>query len=184
MNRHYYVSESLDELETLEYELEHQGIATPQIHVLSENDAGVERHNLHDVPSILRRDVIRSGELGAAAGVILSTGVLLAAYVFELTKTPAGWLPFVLLSIVVLGFCTWEGGLIGIQRTNVHFKRFQKLLKEGKHIFFVDVSPRQEPVLARVLSRHPRLWVAGTGSAPPDWLVACQVRWQKVKKRV
>ena len=36
MNRHYYISDNLDELERLEAELEASGIATEQIHVLSE----------------------------------------------------------------------------------------------------------------------------------------------------
>ena len=51
MNRHYYISDNLDELERVEQELEAQGISTEQIHVLSERDAEVEHHQLHDVPS-------------------------------------------------------------------------------------------------------------------------------------
>lgn len=178
MNRHYYVSDNLDELETVEYELEHRGISTPQIHVLSDNDAEVEKHHLHEVSSFLKKDVVHSGELGAVVGVLASLCVLFGAYLFGLTESPAGWLPFILLSIVVLGFCTWEGGLIGIQRTNVRFKPFQKALKEGKHIFFVDVDPAQEQVLAEVLQHHPKLGVAGTGEASPGWVIAWQQRWE------
>ena len=39
MNRHYYVSDDLDELERVEEELEASGIGTEQIHVLSEQEA-------------------------------------------------------------------------------------------------------------------------------------------------
>ena len=46
MQRHYYISDDLDELERLESELQKQGIKTPQFHVLSENDAEVEKHHL------------------------------------------------------------------------------------------------------------------------------------------
>ena len=51
MNRHYYISDNLNDLEKVETELEASGIDTEQIHVLSERDAEVERHHLHDVSS-------------------------------------------------------------------------------------------------------------------------------------
>jgi hypothetical protein len=45
------------------------------------------------------------------------------------------------LAIVLPGFCTWEVGLIGIQKSNHHFARFEQALSDGKHIFFVDLEP-------------------------------------------
>ncbi len=50
MNRHYYISDTLDELELLERELETSGIPTEQIHVLSEQDAELERHRCMACP--------------------------------------------------------------------------------------------------------------------------------------
>ncbi|AGH46335.1 hypothetical protein C427_4230 [Paraglaciecola psychrophila 170] len=40
-----------------------------------------------------------------------------------------GGYTFGFLAVIVLGFCTWEGGLVGIQIPNYQFKRFQALLK-------------------------------------------------------
>ena len=54
MNRHYYLSDDLNDLEKVETELEASGIDTEQIHVLSERDADVERHHLHDVSSLMK----------------------------------------------------------------------------------------------------------------------------------
>ena len=68
MNRHYYISNNLDDLETLESELEANGINTEQIHVLSDKDADVEQHHLHDVNSFMKQDVVHSGEVGAVIG--------------------------------------------------------------------------------------------------------------------
>ncbi len=53
MNRHYYISDNLDELERLEAELEASGIATEQIHVLSEKDAETGQRHLHEVSPLL-----------------------------------------------------------------------------------------------------------------------------------
>ncbi|GAA0852262.1 NAD/FAD-utilizing enzyme [Aliiglaciecola litoralis] len=182
MKRHYYISADLDDLEAVEKELESRGVATPQIHVLSENDAEVEKHHLHAIEAVLKQDVVHSTQIGAGVGVICATAVLLLAYVFDWYATAAGWIPFIFLAVVLLGFCTWEGGLIGIQVPNYQFKRFQKLLKNGKHVFFVDVTPEQESILTEIVQKHPRLKFAGDGDATPGWVVQGQDKFQKVMK--
>ncbi|MFD2165029.1 NAD/FAD-utilizing enzyme [Thalassotalea euphylliae] len=171
MLRHYFISEDLADLKDVEQELTAQGITEPQIHVLSEDDSAVDQHDLPEVESVLKKDVVHSTEVGAIVGVIASSATLLAAYMLGWTESPAGWLPIVFLAIIILGFCTWEGGFIGIQRVNVHFKRFQEVLRKGKHVLFVDIEPSQEPILAKVVIGHPRLQQAGTGEAAPGWVV-------------
>lgn len=184
MNRHYYISDDLDDLETVESELEANGISTEQIHVLSEKDAEVEHHHLHDVPSFMKQDVVHSGEIGALVGVVLAALVLGGAYLLGWTESAAGWIPFVFLAIVLFGFCTWEGGFFGIQVPNAHFRAFRQKLKEGKHVFFVDVEPNQEPILDQVIQHHPSLRDAGTGAAAPHWIVAWLQRWHQFKRTI
>ncbi|UTW08539.1 magnesium transporter [Pseudomonas benzenivorans] len=184
MNRHYYISEDLDDLETVESELEANGISTEQIHVLSEKDADVEHHHLHDVPSFMKQDVVHSGEIGAAIGAVLAAVVLGGAYLLGWTESAAGWVPFIFLAIVLFGFCTWEGGFFGIQVPNAHFRHFRQKLKEGKHVFFVDVEPEQESILDRVVQHHPALVDAGTGAASPHWIVAWQQKWHQFKRTI
>ncbi|MFT4937674.1 MAG: hypothetical protein ACI88A_000692 [Paraglaciecola sp.] len=182
MLRHYYISDDLDDLEVLEQELEANGVSTPQIHVLSENDAEVEKHHLHAIEAVLKQDVVHSTELGALVGVIGAVLVLLLAYFMDWHTSAVGWIPFGFLAVIILGFCTWEGGLIGIQIPNHEFKRFQKLLKQGKHVIFVDLDPEQEPVLSEIINKHPKLKLAGTGSGAPGWFVHGQEKFTKVMK--
>lgn len=178
MKRHYYISDDLDDLEAIERQLENKGISTPQIHVLSEKDAEVESHHLHDVNSLMKQDVVHSWEVGAVVGVCGFFLVLGGAYFTGLTNTAAGWVPFIFLAIVVLGFCTWEGGLFGLRKPNVHFKRFEEVLHAGKHIFFVEVEPAQEALLQGVLLKHPKLKAVGTGASTPRWIVIFQQKWK------
>ena len=173
--RHYYISDSLDDLETAEQELEELGVETAQIHTLSLDDTGAENHvHLHDVSSLMKKDVIRSGELGALVGLVGAALVLGVSYFGGLTTSPAVWIPTIFLSIIVFGFCTWEGGFIGIQRTNKHFRRFESSLKEGKHVFFVDIPPEQEKVLEQVVAKHPGLELTGTERGTAQWLMRGQ----------
>lgn len=178
MKRHYYVSNDLDDLESLELELEKAGVDTEQIHVLSDNDAYLETHHLHAVDSISKKDVVRSGFIGLGIGVIGAAAILFLSYQFGVSESVT-WAPALFLSVAFLGFCTWEGGLLGIQRTNKDFARFQNDLDNGKHVFFVDVKADQEHLLEEVISKHPRLDKAGLGDASPEWVVGAQKRFHR-----
>jgi hypothetical protein len=175
MKRFYFINSHLDELEAVETELEANGVATEQIHVLSLDEAEVGRHKLHEVQEFLKKDVIHSGELGALIGLALAAIALVATYLSGLHNT-IGWFPVAVLAVMLLAFCTWEGGLFGIQVPNTNFRRFMKALRHGKHILFVDVDTDQEPTLRDVLKRHPRVHAAGMGQSSPRWIIAWQQR--------
>lgn len=175
MLRHYFISDNLDDLEVFEEQLEADGVSTPQIHVLSSNDADVEHHHhLHEVQSLMKNDIIHLTLRGAFVGVCAFVLVLVVAHYAGWTKTAAGWTPVIFLAVVLLGFCTWEGGLLGIQKPNHNFARFEKALSEGKHVFFVDLEPNQEAVLEKIIKFHPSVELAGTGPSTRHWLIALQ----------
>ncbi len=118
MKRHYYISDDLDNLATIEQELEAKGISTPQIHVLSENDAEVEKRHLHAIDTVLKHYVVHLPNLGAIVGAVLASILLFVAYYLDCHISSAGWIPICFLAVIILGFCTWQGGLIGIQIPN------------------------------------------------------------------
>ncbi|MDH3641741.1 MAG: hypothetical protein OES38_06575 [Gammaproteobacteria bacterium] len=177
MQRHFVISDDLDDLEHLEEELEAQGVPTPQIHVFTLDDTGAENHvHLHDVQSLMKRDVVHSLIIGAIIGVIVSASVLAATALFNWHDSAAGWMPFIFLAIIALGFCTWEGGLFGVQTLNHHFKKFKTRLEEGNHVFFCDLEPGQEAIFRTVVNAHPKAELAGTGASTPRWIMAWQTR--------
>lgn len=181
MKRHYYISDDLDDLELIEQQLEQAGVITPQIHVLSEDDAGVKAHHLNEVEAVLRKDVVGGTERGAIVGVIgaaIILGVTWATGIAEVIT----WVPPIFLAVIVLGFCTWEGGLIGIQEPHSDFVRFRDALAAGKHILMVDVSAAQEHILREVTSEHPKLSPAGEGAAAPGWFIGARGKFEQMIK--
>ena len=164
MNRHYYISDNLDELERLEAELEASGIATEQIHVLSERTRRPASAICTKSP-FMKKDVVRSGRVGLLVGLVLAIVAVAFAYASGWTETAAGWIPVIFLGAVLCAFCLWEGSFFGLQRTNRAFRPFEERLHQGQHLFFVDVKNAQEPILVNVVSHHPRLQDAGTGPA-------------------
>lgn len=177
LKRHFYIGDDLDDLERFEEELERADIHTPQIHMLTLDEANAaHHHHLHEVTSLMKTDLVHSALLGAAVGACVSIFILFLAYFAGWTDSRAGWLPFVFLSIVVLGFFTWEGGLWGIQNPNVHFKEFSQALREGKHIFFVDLEPGRGKIVRKLARKHPNIKPAGVSAGAPHWIVTWQYR--------
>ena len=151
-----YMSNSLEEIEETDQELEALGIPRKHIHVLSEDESALDIHDLPAVNEIEKRDVVRSGSWGAAFGVVLaSTAVGLAASTGLAAQV--GWAPFLLLAVVLFGFCTWEGVLIGLTRLNHRFRAFQDALHRGAHVLMIDVESREEARALATVHRHPRL---------------------------
>lgn len=170
--RHYFISDDLDDLERIEEELEAKGILTPQIHLLTRDNAGLHRRShLHGVPSIMKRNMFAAGLAGAVVGLVLAGLALFIPMVAGWTTTAAGWAPFIYLAIILFGFCTWFGGMHGLRMPNHQFLRFQKQLDEGKHVLFVDLDQSQTDELEAVVERHPGLQSAGVGHSMPEWLV-------------
>ena len=165
MVKHYYVADDLDDLEQVEHELESIGIKESQIHVLSESRADVENHHLHTVNSFFQQDVVHSAEVGAVVGVVGELFVLFLANLMGWTASAAGWLPFVFLALVILGFCTWEGGLIGIQKPNINYAPFKKALQAGKHILLIDNNKQQDSAVKNIIDAHPNIQLAGTSES-------------------
>jgi len=108
MKRYYFVSENLDELAKCEQDLFGAGFVSAQVHVLSQQDAAVEKHRLHDVSSFSKFDIFHSGLVGAATGGVLA-GISLSVGWMMGAATTLDWLPFMFLAFVLFGFCTWEG---------------------------------------------------------------------------
>jgi|SRR5690606_1751123 len=171
MKRHYFISDSLDDLEQVELELEERGLIKPQIHVLSDNESEIVAHHLHPVTDFMKTDVINSGLWGLCIGLIGASLVVASTALMGWAET-IGWAPFLFLAIVVLGFCTWEGGFLGFQEKNRRFRRFEEVIRSNHHVLFVDVDARQEPILDSVVARHPRLVPAGDGAPAPGWIIS------------
>lgn len=179
MKRYFYLSNDLDDLEAIEAELEQQGLSMPQIHVISKDAAGLESHHLNQVHQWFQTDVIHSTLKGAVIGCVAASVAITVAYFSGLIGY-IGVAPFVLLSIVLLGFCTWEAGFIGTQLPNRYFKKFQKALDRGKHLLMVDITPEEKPILKKVCANHPKLHKAGVGSGAPKWTVVGQAKAQEL----
>lgn len=176
MKRHFYLSDDLDDLEAVQTELEREGIDLPQIHTLSNNEAGLDTHHLNQVESLLRKDIIHLSLVGFVIGIFVALIPPIVAY-FVGVRDPYIWIPVGFLSVILWGFCTWEGGLIGIHRPNKQFERFEQALRNGKHLLIVDIAREEGEALKKVMAQHPRVSNEGVAEPMPNWLGGAQRQW-------
>jgi len=160
MRRYYYLCDDLDELESIEQELEQDGFTHRSIHILSRDDAGAEQHHLHTVPSLLRFDTLDYAGRGLLIGLTLSAILMLVVWLSGLFSQ-VGSGPFILLALLVTLFCSWEGGFLGFQTLNHRLKRFMPALKRGQHLLLIDIPDNRLRKLQQHMIAHPRLKPAG-----------------------
>ncbi|WP_075187590.1 hypothetical protein [Teredinibacter haidensis] len=173
MRRYYFLSNDLADIQRAEHDLYSAGYSFHQVHVLSGQDAELEKRHVHEVNPFAKLDILHSSLLGASIGVFLAAAVLLVGFVVR-TETVVGWLPFVFLSIVVFIFSAWEGGFYGIQTGSAEFQRFKTLLAKGYHVLMVDCRKEDKVAMDSILAYHESLTDTGSGVARPSWLIASQ----------
>jgi hypothetical protein len=83
----------------------------------------------------------------------MAVSILLIAHLSGWAQGPT-WIHLVFLSIIVLGFCIWEGRFFGIQIKNNRFSHFKFDLKARKHLF-ADIKVEKEAILGDVIRAYP-----------------------------
>lgn len=156
LTRYEFMTRDLNELEKTEQELELHGIPRSHIHVLSESEAELEYRSIPSVPDFLKKNVIRSGLRGFGVGLILSSFAVGIPYFLGWYLT-ATWAPFLVLALMIVGFCTWEGGMIGLHKTNEKLARYQPYVAKGSHLLMVDVTEDEETLVNQTMRHHPRV---------------------------
>ena len=178
MYRRYLVSDDLDELKAVEQDLYLHGFSAPQVHVLTERYAEIDKYHFNDVNSLSKSDVVHSGLVGATVGIVLSVICISLGFIFG-AQNSIQWLPYIFIAIILLGFCTWEGGLIGIQLKNKEFQKFDELLNAGKHVMLVDMRQEDSDTVTNVIKSHSKIKNYGVGNGAPSWLVRSQNTWRQ-----
>jgi hypothetical protein len=153
MKHAYYLSKDMDELEHVHDELIMFGLHDQNIHVLSDSEAEVQLHHMRPMNSFLKTNVVHALFYGALIGIAVAMIIISIPYFMKFETT----IPFTLGAIAALGFATWEGGFIGIQKFNEKFKDIANRIHQGQHLLIVDYNDEEEKSI-RALSRgHPSL---------------------------
>lgn len=181
MKRYYFVTDNLDDLAAVEDDLKAYGISPLQMHLLSLADAEVDKLGLANTLSIQRTNVMTAMGRGFLTGLALVAALVVGFWLFGV-QASTSWMMVSVLCVIVLGFCTWEGGLKGFQEPSQQQQRFRQYLESGKHLFYVDVNNKQKDAVGSVVKTHRHLQPMGSEKGEADWAFNVRSGWNRFLK--
>lgn len=164
MKCYYYLSPTLESTEAISHDLHDSGVSDWFIHIISKDEAGLNRKQLHSSNYLETLDVIRDGLIGGVLGFLL--GLVCAALLAAFEPFGSNHV-FAYLGVVVLltGFGAWQGGLIGISEENKKLQHFHSDIEAGKYLILVYAHKKAESKVADVMQRlHPEAKLVGFDS--------------------
>jgi len=152
----YYLTPSLISARRISEDLHEAGVNDWFIHVVSHDEAGLKREQIHSSNYLETLDLLRAGAVGANLGFI--AGVIGAGLIMYFQPFGPDMPGYVYLIIIVVAtmFGSWEGGLYGVATENQKLRRFQHDLEAGKHLMLIYASNKQEArVKLMMRTEHP-----------------------------
>lgn len=152
----YYLSPNLISTHKISDDLHATGVNDWFIHVISKDEAGLQREHLHSSNYLETLDVIRDGFIGAACGFLAGIAF---AFIMNWAQPFGPNVPiWAYLGMVVLltGFGAWQGGLIGIASENKKLARFHDDIESGKYLVLIYTKKAQEQKVKTMMAdKHP-----------------------------
>ncbi len=158
----YYLASSIESTREVSDDIQAVGINHWFLHVISKDTAGVKKHQMHSGNCIEQLDIMRDGIIGAFIGLVL--GLIIVSVI-----TYKGYFPpevptityYFIIGILIL-FCSWEGGLIGIGNESKKLAEFHSDLEAGKYLILVYAPANQEKLITDMMAeKHPDIPLEG-----------------------
>ncbi len=152
----YYLTPSLISARRISDDLQEAGVDDWFIHVVSRDEAGLKREQIHSSNYLETLDLLRAGAIGANLGFIVGViGAGLLMYFEPFGPNVPGYVYLAIVLVATL-FGSWEGGLYGVATENQKLKRFQHDLASGKYLLLIYARQSQEGrVKVMMRSQHP-----------------------------
>jgi hypothetical protein len=154
----YFLSPSLSTTHEVADDLHAVGIKDFNLHVISKDESGLKRENLHSSNYLETLDVLRDGFIGAALGFVAGmVGIGLLMYFRPLgANVNVPTFVYVILVAAATLFGAWEGGLLGVDSENRKLRKFHDDIAAGKYLILVYVRKGQEAAVRSLMrEKHP-----------------------------
>jgi hypothetical protein len=151
----YYLAPTLESTHKISDDLHAAGMKDFFLHVISKDESGLEREQIHSSNYLETLDIVRDGFIGAAIGALaglIGAGLLMF---FQ----PFGDIPhyvyFIIVAVATM-FGAWEGGLTGIATENNNLKKFHRDIEAGKYLILVYAQKEEGAALRHLMrEKHP-----------------------------
>lgn len=152
----YYVAPSLTSTRSISDDLRTAGVHDWFLHIISRDEAGLKREQLHSSNYLETLDLLRAGFIGANVGFIVGViGAGLMMYFQPFGFEVPGIVYFIIIAFATL-FGSWEGGLYGVATEHQKLKRFHDEIAAGRYLILIYARKNKEDaVITMMRTKHP-----------------------------
>ena len=158
----YYLSPTIESAESITDDLQSSGVNNWFIHIISKDEAGLNKKRLHASNYIETMDFMRFGFIGAGFGLIV--GLVFAA-IMAITEPVGPGVPLLAYAgmvFLITCFGAWQGGLIGISKENKKLAHFHDDIIAGKYLILIYAPHKNEDQVSDTMKRlHPEARLVG-----------------------
>ena len=153
----YYLSPTLDETHRISDDLHNAGVNDWFLHVVSRDEAGLKREQIHSSNYLETTDILREGVIGANIGFIAGAiGMVLLMLFQPFGPDVPAWVYLTLLVAATL-FGAWLGGFYGVGEPNRKLERFIDDIDAGMYLILIYARKEQEATIKHMMAaRHPQ----------------------------
>ena len=152
----YYLAPTLEGTRTVSDDLHAVGVRDWYIHVISNDETGLQKERIHSSNYIETMDFVRTGFLGAYIGFIVGmfgAFLLMATQVFGANTPVSAYLAVMLVATL---FGAWVGGMIGFGAESKKLSEFHEEIQSGKYLILIYSKKRSgETIKAMMREKHP-----------------------------
>ncbi len=152
----YYLSPTLDSAHKISDDLHEAGVDDWFIHVISKDNSGLKKEQIHSGNYIEKLDILRYGIIGAVIGFIC--GLVVAGIVMLTEPFGSEAKDIVYYGIVILLACfgAWSGGLTGVASESRKIAEFHSDVESGKYLILIYARKNMENVIKEMMKKkHP-----------------------------
>ncbi len=152
----WYLAPTVASTHKISDDLHDAGVNDWFMHVVTKDEAGLKKEQIHSSNYLETLDLVRDGVIGANLGFIV--GVIAAGLVmyFEPFGPDMPGFVYVMVVAVITLFGAWEGGLFGINSENKKLARFHDDIEAGKYLILIYARKEQEDIVRTMMgNKHP-----------------------------
>jgi len=158
MSRLLYKSDKLKHVQATYEDLKAHGIKDSDLHVIAKKQGKVMRRGLNTANFWYKTNVLNGSFKGFIVGTVIGLLIATTLYNMQALNGLYSTFGFVATTILLSGFGTWLGGLLGLESKNYKLRRYYDLVEEGKYVVLMDVKERNlKPVVQSIHQNHPQL---------------------------
>jgi hypothetical protein len=148
----YYLARTLESTHRISHDVRAVGVNGSFLHVISKDEAGLQKQHIHSSNYLETLDLIRNGLIGAALGFIAGViGVALLRH-FEPFGPHVPRVVYFATGAVAILFGAWEGGLTGIATESRKLARFHDDIEHGWYLILI-YTPKDQELAVREMMR-------------------------------